>query len=69
MATHTLSHGTLVIGEGNIRFFPIMEEEMDTPTLTPMRTRSSTDKHGMLVYVNNCGADRSTHHAGDKLRK
>jgi hypothetical protein len=69
MATHTLSHGTLVIGKDKIRFFPIKEDMMDTPALAPMRTRSSTDKHGDLVYVNNCDAPRSTHHAGDHNRK
>jgi hypothetical protein len=69
MAVHTLSHGTLVIGEGNIRFFPVKEERMDAPAFAPMRTHNATDKNGVLVYVNNCSAPRTTHHAGDRLRK
>lgn len=70
MATHTLSHGTLVIGEGNIRFFPNKENVTDAPRQGSL-LRTCQAKNGMLIHKNEYGAERTagTHNHGDFNRR
>lgn len=68
MATHTLPHGTLVINNGEAKWFPIRESDFpDLPREGSLRRTVRTN--GELVYVNECGLNRSVHHHGDRDRR